>query len=102
MRQLHAFYPDKKTHFVMGLVKDKEIAAVLKLLPATAAYYFTNAQIPRAFAAKDLQEQAKVYQLYGDCFDNVNKAIAAAKLQADEDDIIIVCGSVFLVGEVDV
>jgi dihydrofolate synthase/folylpolyglutamate synthase len=101
MRQLHSFYPDKKTHFVMGMVKDKEIDAVLKLLPANAAYYFTNAHIPRALAAEDLQTKASTYQLNGDCFDNVNLAIVSAKLHAAKDDIIIVCGSVFLVGEVD-
>ena len=32
--------------------------------------------------------------------DNVNKAIAAAKQRAAATDLIIVCGSVFLVGEV--
>jgi dihydrofolate synthase/folylpolyglutamate synthase len=101
MRQLHTFYPDKKAHFVMGMVKDKEIDAVLKLLPSKAMYYFSQAQIPRALAAKDLQAKASAYQLVGNCFDNVNLAIAAAKLHADKDDIIIVCGSVFLVGEVD-
>ena len=102
MRQLNTFYPNKKTHFVLGMAKDKEIDAVLKLLPVRATYYFSQAQIPRALAAKELQKKASTYKLYGDCFDNVNVAIEAAKLNADENDIIIVCGSVFLVGEVNV
>ena len=102
IRQLNTFYPDKNTHFVLGIAKDKEIDAVLKLLPVRATYYFSQAQIPRALAAKDLQTKASTYKLYGDCFDNVNVAIEAAKLNADEDAIIIVCGSVFLVGEVNV
>ena len=102
MRQLNTFYPDKKTHFVLGMAKDKEIDAVLKLLPVGATYYFSQAQIPRALAAKELQTKASTFKLYGDCYNNVNMAIEAAKLNADEDDIIIVCGSVFLVGEVNV
>ena len=102
MRQLNTFYPNKKTHFVLGMAKDKELNAILKLLPVHATYYFSQAQIPRAIAANELQKKASTYKLYGDCFNNVNIAIEAAKLNADEDDIIIVCGSVFLVGEVKV
>ena len=49
----------------------------------------------------DLQEKAKTFELNGACFDNVNEAIQAAKQNAAVNDIIIVCGSVFLVAEVD-
>lgn len=91
-----------KIHFVIGMVKDKEVSKVLALLPADAIYYFTNAHIPRALPAAELQQKASEYHLSGVIFDNVNDAIAAAKKNAATNDIIIVCGSVFLVGEVDV
>jgi len=100
LQQLNNFYADKKIHFVMGMVKDKEIAAVLQLLPTTATYYFSQAQIPRALAAEVLQAKAMAYQLIGDCYGDVNQALDAAKLNAGKDDIIVVCGSVFLIGEV--
>ena len=87
-------------HFVLGMVKDKEVEKVLSLLPAAAAYYFTNAHIPRALPAGDLQQKATAFNLQGNIFDDVNDAIAAAKQKAATTDIIIVCGSVFLVGEV--
>jgi dihydrofolate synthase/folylpolyglutamate synthase len=83
------------------MVKDKELDAVLKLLPADAAYYFTNAHIPRALPVKDLQEKAAAFGLKGNNYDDVNSAIAAAKLLATKDSVIMVCGSVFLIGEVD-
>lgn len=91
-----------KVHFVIGMVKDKEVSKVLSLLPSDALYYFTNAHIPRAMSAIELQEKAKAYNLLGNCFDEVNDAIAAAKANATAADLIIVCGSVFLVGEVNV
>ena len=47
-------------------------------------------------------EKAKAYELHGESFDDVNEAIKVAKLNAAADDIIIVCGSVFLVAEVDI
>jgi dihydrofolate synthase/folylpolyglutamate synthase len=92
----------KKLHFVMGMVKDKEVSKVLSMLPKDACYYFTNAHIPRAMAANNLQIKAAEYGLTGDYFDNVNEAILDAKKQAGTNDMIVVCGSVFLVGEVDI
>jgi dihydrofolate synthase/folylpolyglutamate synthase len=87
-------------HFILGMVKDKEASKVLSLLPSTARYYFTNAHIPRALPAGELQAKAAAASLTGNCFDDVNDAIHNAKNAAGKDDIIIVCGSVFLVGEV--
>jgi dihydrofolate synthase/folylpolyglutamate synthase len=90
----------KKICFVIGMVKDKEVDKVLALLPTEATYYFTNAHIPRAMPANDLQRKAFEYGLVGEAVDDVNEALAILKQQADADDLIIVCGSVFLVGEV--
>ena len=89
-----------KIHIVIGMVKDKEVSKVLSLLPKDAAYYFTNAHIPRALPARELQEKADAYNLMGEVFDDVNHAIIAAKNMAQKNDLILVCGSVFLVGEV--
>jgi dihydrofolate synthase/folylpolyglutamate synthase len=88
-------------HFVLGMVKDKEITKVLSLLPDNANYYFTNAHIPRALPAAELQQQAAAFNLHGNIYENVNAAIKAAKEKAVTTDIIVVCGSVFLVGEVE-
>lgn len=91
-----------RLHIIIGMVKDKEIEKVLALLPINAQYYFTKAHIPRALPEGDLQQKAAVYNLEGETFDHVNTAIASALQQAVKDDLILVCGSVFLVGEVDV
>lgn len=90
-----------KVHFVLGMVKDKDVDKVLTLLPKEAHYYFSNAHIPRAMNAAELKEKAAIQDLIGSSFDNVNDAIQSAKEKAAKDDLIIVCGSVFLVGEVD-
>jgi dihydrofolate synthase / folylpolyglutamate synthase len=92
----------KKIHFVIGMVKDKEVEKVLSLLPADANYYFTNAHIPRAMNAEELKNKAAQFNLQGNFYDDVNIAITAAKQKAAFTDLIIICGSVFLVGEVDV
>ena len=88
-------------HLVMGMVKDKDVSKLLSILPKNAHYYFSNAHIERALPHRDLLEKARAYELNGESFDDVNEAIKAAKLHAATGDIIIVCGSVFLVAEVD-
>lgn len=90
----------RELHIILGMVKDKETAAVLKLLPPTAHYYFSQAPIPRAIDSTELQRNAAEYKLKGKAFNDVNTALKEARSKAHPDDLIIVCGSVFLVGEV--
>lgn len=87
-------------HIVIGMVKDKEIEKILALLPKSAVYYFTKAQIPRALPEDELMKIAEKINLEGDVFPEVNEALEFAVQHAHPDDLIIVCGSVFLVGEV--
>lgn len=88
-------------HWIMGMVKDKDISKVLSLLPHTYHYYFTQAQLPRALPAIELQQMAFEKGLIGNTYSNVNVALQAALHTASLQDIIMVCGSVFVVGEVD-
>lgn len=90
----------KNVHFIWGMVNDKDITKILSMLPTNATYYFTQAHIPRALMATELQQKAAQYNLQGKKFDDVNEAIIAAQTQAKQGDIIIVFGSIFLVGEV--
>ena len=89
-------------HIILGFVKDKEIEKILAQLPDTAHYYFTQANIPRALNAEDLREKAVHYNLRGKIYKDVNTALTDAKSKAAKNDLIIVCGSVFLVGEVEI
>ncbi len=88
-------------HFVMGMVKDKDVSKVLSILPKNSKYYFSNAHITRAMPHEQLKEKASAFGLNGESFDEVNSALHAAKISAAPGDIIIVCGSVFIVAEVD-
>jgi dihydrofolate synthase/folylpolyglutamate synthase len=83
----------------MQMAKDKDVSAILQLLPRHAKYYFTNAQIARAMSAQDLADRANAAGLHGEIFENVHTAVEASKKSAHNSDLIIVCGSVFLVGE---
>ena len=94
-------YDFKKLHIVIGMVKDKDITKVLSLLPKYAQYYFTKADIPRALPEEELAQQAAAFNLNGHFYPSVNQALQHAIDVAHKEDMILVCGSVFIVGEVD-
>jgi dihydrofolate synthase/folylpolyglutamate synthase len=91
----------QQLHIVTGMVKDKDVQAVLKLLPKNAMYYFTQAHIPRALHVDELAAQANAIGLNGTSYEDVNIALEAAIKNANQQDLILVIGSVFLVAEVD-
>jgi len=91
----------EELHIVIGLVKDKNIEKILSLLPKHAHYHFTRAQIPRALPEIELLEKANAAGLKGNHFPDVNTALRYAISEAGKKDLIIVCGSVFVVGEVE-
>ena len=93
----HTVY--QKLHIVVGFVKDKAIDNVLSLLPVTATYYFCKAQIPRALDEHALAEMASRHSLKGHAYETVQQALQSARLHAHKDDLILVCGSFFIVAE---
>jgi dihydrofolate synthase/folylpolyglutamate synthase len=91
----------QKLHLIIGMVKDKEVVKILSLLPKYAHYYFTKANIPRALPEDQLAEQAATIGLYGHHYPTPNQALQQAIDVAHTEDMILVCGSVFIVGEID-
>lgn len=92
-------YSYKKLHFVIGVVNDKDVSAILKLLPKDATYYFCKASIPRALPEAELFEIAKKNGLTGKKYPTVADAINAAKKQYKKNDLIFVGGSTFTVAD---
>jgi len=88
-------------HIVTGMVKDKDVNAVLSLLPKKANYYFTQSHIPRALPVSELASKGNAFGIMGSQFENVNIALQAANKNAAPNDLILVIGSVYLVAEVD-
>ena len=91
----------RELHLIFGMVKDKDIDNVLALLPKKAHYYFTNAHIPRALPAAELKEKSFTFGINGDWYDDVNAARKAAVEASSAEDLIVIFGSVFVVGEVE-
>lgn len=92
-------YTYKTLHFVLGVVNDKDISNILKLLPKDATYYFCKASIPRALDENELAILAKKNGLNGSTFKTVPEALKKAIKQAKVNDLVFVGGSTFTVAD---
>lgn len=92
-------YSYKKLHMIIGVVNDKDVTSILKLLPKNATYYFCKANIPRGLPEKELFDLAKQHDLKGKKFASVALALSEAKKVAKADDLIFIGGSTFTVAD---
>ena len=91
--------PCKQLRIVFGMVNDKDINAVLALLPKHATYYFTQASVSRALPAAEVQRLAEQTGLSGETYHSVKEAYQAALASAHPDDFVFVGGSTFIVAD---
>jgi len=85
---------------VIGAMKDKDLSHILPLLPKQATYYFGAPNMPRAMKAADLAEMAHSFGLKGEDYPSIDAAYEAARNNYQENDLIFIGGSTFVVAEV--
>ena len=90
----------KQLHIVLGVVNDKDLKQILPLFPKDAIYYFCAPEIARAMRATDLHDQAKDFGLVGNSYESVGSAYITALKHANNEDVIYVGGSTFVVAEI--
>lgn len=93
--------PHTALWFIIGCVRDKEVEKILNQLPSDAKYVFCQASSPRAVTCTELQTMAAAHQLTGVAIPEVNDALRYVRAKAHPDDLIVVCGSTYLVAELD-
>lgn len=90
---------DGTLHMIIGFVNDKDVSHILEMMPKTARYYLTNAQIERAMPVDKLAEIATKSGLIGEQFPSVEDAYNAALANASTEDTIFIGGSTFIVAD---
>lgn len=98
MRQLRR-QPHDQFHMVIGFMADKDVTTMLKMLPAEAKFYFTQANNSRALTAKKLLKLAREAGHDGTAYSHVTDALKAAREQASEKDVVYVGGSMYVLAE---
>ena len=90
----------KQLHIVFGMVSDKPLSKVLHLLPTNAVYYAVAADIPRAKPSLTLYEELQSAGLVVKEAKSVEKGKNKALSAANPEDLVLVCGSIFVVAEI--
>lgn len=89
----------KKMRIVLGMVNDKDINAVLSILPKDAVYYFCQASVSRALSYEAIKHLAQQYSLEGESYSSVIEAYNKALEDSGKDDFIFIGGSTFVVAD---
>ena len=95
------FCVNKKIIAVFGMMKDKDYSyAVKRLAPLCERIYTTEASNPRSLDARSLAKEAKQYCKKVRPEPNPEKAFNKALKKAKDDDVVLVCGSLYLASDV--
>lgn len=89
----------RKMRIIFGMVNDKDIETVMRLLPKNAKYYFTKAKTSRAINENDIYIKGKELGLDADSYPDVKQAYNQAMADADKEDFIFIGGSSYIVAD---
>lgn len=84
---------------VFGMVDDKDIDAVMGLMPDYATYYFCQASTKRAVKSNEVKRLAEKHSLQGRAFPTVESAYRAAIADAETCDFVFVGGSCYVLAD---
>jgi dihydrofolate synthase / folylpolyglutamate synthase len=86
-------------HFLLGFVNDKEIGEIFDLFPENAFYHLTQASVPRALPANELENYFFNKKASFKKYTDVADALANSVPQLKKNDTLYVGGSTFIVAD---
>ena len=112
VRKLKRTFPNQQFRMVVGMSSDKDLrlccSSVLEAVNGDASrIHFVEAAHPRAAKVRDILEAASSLPIQGAHYDlddpsitqQINNALQIIKTRSPGDEILVVCGSVFLMSE---
>lgn len=99
VQQLHELSYNK-LHIVLGFVKGKNVNKLISLFPKEALIYLSSPKIERAYTLERLKADLINNNLTIKYFESVIESFQSAKSKAFQNDLVLVCGSTFVVAEV--
>lgn len=90
----------KDLHIVFGVVSDKDLDSIIRLLPKQASYYLCRPNINRGLDVAKLKSFFKSKKFNCESYNSVYEAYKNAVSCAKEEDVIYIGGSTFVVAEI--
>ena len=88
-----------KLYLIMGFTKEREINSLLSLFPKDANFYLSSPKVERAMPISIVKASLKSSILKINYFKSISKAYQVALSNSDEDDLVLVTGSTFVVAD---
>jgi len=97
LRKNHDF---SRSFVILGLMKDKEVDKIIKILSDFGDYFYLVQVNPkRAEAPESLKEKFKKFNKKVQVSESISSALKAVKEIAKPDDLVCITGSIFTVAE---
>jgi dihydrofolate synthase/folylpolyglutamate synthase len=94
-------YEDRPLIFVFGAMRDKAISEMTEILfPLAERVIATRPENPRAASAKEIQQAAARTGVAIEAVEDVQRAVERARVLAKPGTVVVITGSIYLVGEV--
>lgn len=95
------YFFNKRIIMVSSIMADKDYLSYLKTVATRAKIFIaTKADVPRALDSEELMKSAGIFCKNVYSVSNPSKAIDFALEKINQNDVLIVCGSFYLAGEV--
>ena len=88
----------KKLHLIIGFSNDKNIGEILEVLPKADYIYATKSDNERSLNPAILKNKLNLNE--NQIFDYYKNAFISAKKLANKEDLVLVMGSAFLIGDI--
>jgi len=94
-------YEDRPLIFVFGAMRDKAISEMTEILfPLAERVIATRPENPRAAPPEEIQRAAERTGVDVETVEDVNLAVERSRVLADAKAVVVITGSIYLVGEV--
>ena len=99
-KALVAGYPRRRLILILGIMADKDIPAIMAdIVPLADLLFLTRADNERSASLDLLEAESSSYEKPYKKFASVEEALTKALSQAEKEDLILVTGSLYTVGE---
>ena len=101
-KTIDTMLPSGGISLILGMVADKQYESCVHMLTRRAdCIYTVQPDTPRALPSHELASVIRAFSPYTNVFDcgDVTSALKRALRNAQEDDVIIICGSLYLAGD---
>ncbi|MCL2322663.1 MAG: bifunctional folylpolyglutamate synthase/dihydrofolate synthase [Oscillospiraceae bacterium] len=99
VKSIDEYFSFERLFLVFGMLKDKNIE-VKEVLSRAHKVFTTEINIQRTLKADELYKRCREVKVLVNCENDPIVAILKAVKEANKEDMILVCGSLYLIGEV--